>query len=242
LKFVERAVSKARGRALVYAGIGDTCLADSVAAANEYFRAGVDAVVAHPPVYFPLEPRELLAYFQALLDKLAGPLILYNIPSTTRVSIPLEVVAQLQGHPRLAGIKDSENDAKRLEELLTRFRGKTGFSIFIGVGSLMAKGLRLGAHGIVPSVGNLAPEVCRQLCASAVRGDWAEGERLATRMTAVAAIYQKNRTLGQSLAALKAAMHLRGLIQPHMLPPLLPVGKQELETVRAGLLELGLLN
>src|SRR5437016_5362951 len=39
LKSVERTVAKVKGRALVYAGIGDTCLEDSVTAASEYFRA-----------------------------------------------------------------------------------------------------------------------------------------------------------------------------------------------------------
>src|SRR5262249_22581523 len=131
LKIVQCAVDCVRSRALVYAGIGDTCLADSVAAANAYFRAGADAVVAQPPVYFPLQPNELRAYFEALLDRLDGPTLLYNIPSATRISIPLEVLSGLLDHPRLAGFKDSENDPKRLEELLGRFGDRPGFSIFI---------------------------------------------------------------------------------------------------------------
>src|SRR6266496_1309615 len=123
LKFVRDTVARVRGRALVYAGIGDTCLADSVQSAKQYFQAGVDAVVAQPPVYFPLQPHEVLACFQSLLAQLPGPMIIYNIPSTTRVSIPLDVVGQLMGHPRLVGMKDSENDPRRLEELIKRFGG-----------------------------------------------------------------------------------------------------------------------
>ena len=87
------------------------------------------------------------------------------MPMTTKVSIPLDVIGQLVGHPRLAGIKDSENNPKRLEELLQRFGGRPDFSIFVGVGALMEAGLQLGADGIVPSVGNLIPDVCRKLCA-----------------------------------------------------------------------------
>ena len=242
LRTVERTVARVRNRALVYAGIGDTCFADSVLAAKQYFRAGVDAVVAQPPVYFPLQPQELLGYFTSLLEAVAGPLIIYNIPSTTRASIPLEVLEKLLGHPRLAGFKDSENDAKRLEELLRRFGHAPGFSIFIGVGTFMAKGLKLGANGIVPSVGNLIPDVCHQLCASAPDGDGAESDRHAERMAAVAALYQKNRTLGQSLAALKAALQLQGLCSSHVFPPLLPLTEPELETMRAEMRQLHLLD
>jgi 4-hydroxy-tetrahydrodipicolinate synthase len=238
---VQRAVNQARGRALVYAGIGDTCLADSIAAANDYLRAGVAAVVAQPPVYFPLQPHELRAYFQALLDAVNGPVIIYNIPSTTRVSIPLDVVAQLQGHPRFVGIKDSENDRARHQELISRFGDAPGMSIFVGVGALMLEGLRGGAEGIVPSVGNLLPDACAGLCAAASRGDWAEANRHNERMSQAAAIYQKNRTLGQSLAALKAALHVRGLCEPGVLPPLLPLTQPEIEIIRGEMKQLELL-
>jgi 4-hydroxy-tetrahydrodipicolinate synthase len=242
LKFVQHTVARVGGRALVYAGIGDTCLADSVRSAKQYFQAGVDAVVAQPPVYFPLQPHELLAYFKSLLEQLPGPMIIYNIPATTRVSIPLDVVAQLKGHPRLVGMKDSENDPRRLEELIKRFGGDPEFAIFIGVGAFMSQGLKLGAEGIVPSVGNLIPEVCHQICASAAHGDWAETERHGTRMLVVAGLYQKDRTLGQSLAALKAALHVKGIIGPNMLPPLLPVSEAELQAIRAGMSALGLVH
>lgn len=241
LRMVERTVARVGGRALVYAGIGDTCLADSMQAGNEYLRAGADAVVALPPVYFPLQPQELLAYFQALLAAIEGPVILYNIPQTARVSIPLEVLEKLLGHPKLVGFKDSENDAARHEALIKRFGQQPAFSIFVGVGVLMASGLRQGAHGIVPSVGNLVPDTCQQFCDAALRGDWAAAEQAAARMNAVAALYQKGRTLGQSLAALKAALQLKGICGPHMLPPLLSLTASECDTLRTEMARLGLL-
>jgi 4-hydroxy-tetrahydrodipicolinate synthase len=162
------------------------------------------------------------------------------MPSTTNVSIPLEVIEQLIGHPRLVGIKDSENNPKRHEELLRRFGDRPGFSIFIGVGALMAGGLKQGAAGIVPSVGNLIPEVCRNLCASARRGDWAEAETHFSRMNTVAALYQNGRSLNESLATLKAAVHCRGLCEPYVLPPLHAVSTAELESLRRQMSQLHL--
>ncbi len=238
-RLVECTVARARRRAKIYVGIGDLNPRD-LPASNAYFHAGADAVVACPPVSFPSE--QLLPWFQSLLAGLEGPLLLYNMPSTRKVSIPLEVVAELVGHPKLAGMKDSENSPRRLEELLRRFGARPEFSIFVGVGALMARGLRLGAEGIVPSVGNLIPEVCRGLCACAQRGDWAEAELHARRMNAVSALYQNGRTLGQSLAALKAALFCRGLCSPHVLPPLLPLSETELQALRQEMLRLHLVN
>src|SRR5262249_35473861 len=144
-ELVERTVKRVHGRALVYAGIAGLHPHD-IKAGNEYFHAGADAVVACPPVRFKMD--SLLPWYHGLLDNLEGPLIIYNIPSTTEVSIPLSVVGELVAHPNLAGIKDSENNPRRLEELLLRFGKRPGFSIFVGVGALMARGLRLGANGI----------------------------------------------------------------------------------------------
>jgi dihydrodipicolinate synthase/N-acetylneuraminate lyase len=148
----------------------------------------------------------------------------------------------LLGHPRLAGIKDSENDPQRLEQLLQRFGGKQDFSVFVGVGALMEKGLKLGADGIVPSVGNLIPDVCQQLCVAAQKADWPKAERLGARMNAVASLYQKGRNLNESLAALKAAMHCRELCGTDVLPPLRKVSAAELEKIRSQMRELHLLN
>ncbi len=239
LRLVQQTVARANGRAKVFAGIGDAHPGEIVAG-NAYLRAGVDAVVSRPPVATPAA--DLFPWYQSLLDGLAGPLLLYNMPLTTKVSIPLDAVEKLMGHPRLAGIKDSENNPGRLEELLQRFGGRQNFSVFVGVGALMEKGLRLGADGIVPSVGNLIPDVCRKFCAAARNGDWIEAGDSYSRMNAVAALYQKGRTLNESLSALKAAMHLRGLCAPQVLPPLRNVPAAELEKIRLQMVELHLLN
>ena len=238
-RMVELTVAQTKGRARIFAGIGDAH-PEEIEAGNDYFRIGVDAVVSRPPVAIPAE--QILPWFRSLLDGLDGPLLLYNMPMTTKISIPLDAVAGLAGHPRLAGIKDSENNPKRLEELLQRFGGKPDFSVFVGVGALMERGLQLGADGIVPSVGNLIPEVCRDLCEAARNGDWTGTGTSHSRMSAVAALYQNGRTLNESLSVLKGALHLRGICTPHVLPPLKPLTEAQLKKLRNEMERLHLLN
>ncbi|HEV2691357.1 MAG TPA: dihydrodipicolinate synthase family protein [Verrucomicrobiae bacterium] len=240
-KLVELTVKRANKRTLIFVGLGDVRLAE-MDRVNEFFQVGADGVVAHPPISEKVPLEKLGGWFKTLLDRVAGPLLIYNMPATTGVSIPLDAVESLLGHPRLAGIKDSENNPQRVEELLKRFGGKKDFSVFIGVGALMEKGLKLGADGIVPSVGNLIPEVCHQLCVAAQTADWGAVESHYARMSAVAALYQKGRTLNESLAALKAAVHCRGLCTPDVLPPLLSLPKLEVEKIRTQMAELQLLN
>jgi 4-hydroxy-tetrahydrodipicolinate synthase len=234
---IEQTVARVKNRILVYAGLGDIQSGD-VSEANEFFRIGADAVVVHPPISNPVPAGELYGWYRALLDQLDGPVILYNMPPTTGVSIPLDAIEKLVSHPRVVGIKDSENNPKRLEELLRRCGGRSGFSIFVGVGALMQQGLRLGANGIVPSVGNLIPDVCQNLYLSARRGDWSRAENYFSQMNEVSALYQKGRTLNESLSVLKAAAHCRGLCEPHVLPPLLPLSASAMEKLRTQMSQL----
>lgn len=240
-RLVAQTVKRVDRRAVVFAGLGD--IRDTnLSEANEFFRAGADAVVAHPPISEKLAVRDLHHWYQKLLDHIQGPLVLYNMPMTTNVSIPLDTVEKLIGHPKLAGIKDSENNPERLEQLLLRCGGKNDFSVFVGVGALMEKGLKLGADGIVPSVGNLIPDVCRKLCAAAKKADWTQAGMFSTRMNVIAALYQEGRTLNESLSVLKAAMSCRGLCSPHVLRPLRPLTESQIKELRIEMERLHLLN
>ena len=78
-----------------------------------------------------------------------------------------------------------------------------------------------------------------QLYQAAGAGDWATAEKLQRQLDTIGAVFQHTRTLGQSLAALKAGLGLRGLCGPAMVPPLLPLSPADQEAVRAELRQLG---
>lgn len=235
LTLIEVAVKHAAGRAVVFAGIGDNSFAQSVALAHGAFSAGADAVVAHLPSYYPIGPVDIEAYFQALVAQVDGPMYLYNIPQTTRLSIPLEVVERLSRDPRIPGIKDSEPDAARQEQVAAQFAGREDFAVFCGSIGFTATALRAGADGYVPSVGNIAPRLTREAMDRWFAGDITGAGQALQRMTAISAVYQKGRTLGESLRRLKAALEAQALGSRHMLPPLRDCTDADVADVRAQL-------
>jgi len=239
-RLVQLAVEESNKRTFVYAGINGSSAAESVATGNKYLRMGVDAVVAHIPARFEQHPQAVLKYFSELCEGLEGDLILYNIPLTTNLSLPIELCKETARRPRVIGLKDSENNAVRMVQLLRELGDQQGFSIFIGTGPLMAKGLLLGAEGIVPSVGNIAPGLCRELYDSAVRGDVSGTEALHRRFMEMSNLYQNGRELGHSIAMLKAAMSWMGLCGGSMLPPLKPVNEAESLELRERMIAAGL--
>ena len=232
---VSAALRGAAGRVPVYAGIGDNCLADSVAAGQRYLKRGVAAVVAHMPSYYPIAPEDMLNYFQLLHEGLKGPLMLYNIPQTTRMSLPLDIVERLSELPRVVGFKDSEAAPGRLEETARRFGGRANFKILMGVASLSTTALRAGFDGLVPSSGNLVPELWQRFWKHASAGRWTEAEVLQEQLDSISRVLQGDRGLGGYLAALKIALAAQQICFPTVLPPLRTLQPEEQTQVEADL-------
>lgn len=232
-RLIAATVAHVGERAGVYAGISSNCLADSVAAAKACARLGVDAVVAHLPTYYVLDAEEQFAYFDALADRIGLPLLLYDIPVTTHMVIPVEIVERLSRHPNIVGIKDSGGDVAHLTMLLERLGdGRADFAVLVGASVLSAQGLALGADGIVPSQGNLIPALCRALYDRAVEGDRDGAEAHQQRIDALTRLFVEGRSLAQSLGALKAMMGALDLCGPDVLPPLRPLSAEEQEALR----------
>ncbi len=229
------ALRRAEGRALVFAGIGDNSFDHSVALADAAFALGAYAVVGQLPSYYAISPAEMETYFRALADRVPGPMYLYNIPQTTHASIPLDVIERLSTHPRIAGLKDSEPDARRQEGVAARFARREDFAVFCGSIAFTAAAMRAGADGFVPSVGNIAPRLTRQAMDQWMAGGEEAAAGSLQKMAQLAAVYQKGRSLGESLSALKGAIEAMGLGSRHMLPPLRDCSESEIAGLRAEL-------
>lgn len=232
-QMVKLTVEQMAHRLPVYAGITDNCLANTLMAATEYARLGVDALVAHLPSYYPLGEAEIREWFLRLADNSPLPLFLYNIPVTTHHSIPLPVVQELLQHPRVAGIKDSEGDVTRQTAELKILQTDPVRSFFCGASALAMTTLTQGADGLVPATANFAPAVYTQLCHTVNSGDHAAAEACQHRQDRLTELYLKRgRPLAQNIAALKGLMWATGLCGSTVLAPLRTLDEAQLQMLK----------
>ncbi len=224
---VETAVAARSGQMLIYAGLTGNCFTEQVRQAEVYTALGADVIVATLPTYYALTEAQMYDYYKTLADCITGPLMLYNILATTHMSIPVDIIRQLADHPNIVGLKDSERDMERMAQCIEIAQGRDDFAYFCGWAAQSAHSLELGGNGIVPSTGNYVPGMFSQLFEAAVHGDTEEANRLQEETDKVAKIYQKDRTLGQSLTALKVMMSTKGLCEPWMLMPLTRLSAEE---------------
>lgn len=222
-RLVEAAVKAKAKNQCIYAGLVGNQVDDLIHRGNLYISSGADCVVATLPSYYGLTPNQMTLFYKTLADEIYGPLMMYNIKATTQMSIPLEVVTELSSHPNIWGLKDSERDVERMELLIKTYKNNPNFSYFCGWGAQSAGSLKLGADGIVPSTGNYVPEMYKNLYEAAINQDWEVCDTWQNKTDIVAQQYQKDKTLGESLAVLKALMHKKELCNKTMMPPLTEV-------------------
>ncbi len=220
LKFARFMVEKYSGAATIYAGVADNCAAKATELANSFFDVGIDVTAVHLPSYYPIADYQIEKYFESIINRVDGPVILYNITATTKLSIPLEVIEKFSHDPKVVGLKDSERDIDRFYKAIDSFKDRSDFSYFIGWGAKCAEGLLRGADGMVPSTGNFCPSMYAEMYEATLNSDEENTFRLQKETDEIALIYQKDRKLSESLAALKVMMNTAGLCEKNVLQPL----------------------
>jgi dihydrodipicolinate synthase/N-acetylneuraminate lyase len=153
--------------------------------------------------------------------------MIYNIRSTTHMSIPVELVKKLSRHQNIIGLKDSERDVDRLDNL-TEFAQQTpGFYYLVGWAARSVYAMKAGADGIVPSTANVFPELYLDLYRAAVSGNMEEAELLQSLTDELSAVYQKDKLLSQALPALKVMLEELGICRAYCISPCYPLDQEE---------------
>jgi dihydrodipicolinate synthase/N-acetylneuraminate lyase len=205
---------------LLYAGIGSNVLAESIEFAAYCCLHAVDVLVATLPSYYALTEKQILQYFNTLADNISLPLFIYNIPVTTHMSIPLPTIDELSKHENVVGVKDSERSEERMNESLKLWKDRPDFHYILGWAVKSADALLLGADGLVPSTGNLYPEIYADMLKAFEQDDKDKLFAMQKLSDDYGALYQSNRTLGESLLELKTLMNKKGLCEAVVMPPL----------------------
>jgi dihydrodipicolinate synthase/N-acetylneuraminate lyase len=240
-ELVTRACRAVAGRVPVLVGITDTAFEESVALARHAADCGAAAVVAAPPYYMPLAQPELLEYLTHLAARLPLPLMLYNMPSCTKVSFEPETVVAAAAISGIVGLKDSSGDLayfRRVRELL---RGKPEFALFMGPEERLAEAMELGASGGVTGGANICPGLYVGLYEAAVAGDYARVELLHRRVLALsAALYRLGGHGSSYLKGVKGALACLGICDDFLAEPFHRFREPERERLRKQLAGLGL--
>jgi len=214
--------------AWLVAGTGAESTRQTVQLTKAAAEEGADAVLVRPPGYFAnaVNPATLAGHFRAVADASPIPVLLYNIPKYTHLPLAAGLLQQLDGHERIAGVKDSSGDLKNL----AAYRAAVpSWTVFAGSASLLYAALELGCQGGVIGVACFAPRLCVSLVAAFQNGDRVVAGRMQERVGPL----DKEIVGKWGPAGVKAAMDAVGLYGGPPRAPLAPISATDRERIAA---------
>lgn len=233
-ELVRFTVQASRGRMKVIAGVGSNNTRTALKYAQNARYAGADGILMVTPFYNKSTQKGLIEHFSYVADRVEIPMILYNVPSRTGISISAETYKVLSRHPNINGIKEASGDFS----LIAKVRSLCGDDLYIWSGNddntvpMMA----LGALGVISVASNIVPAVTAKLCALCLEGDF----------TAATELYGKYAKLFSALfietnpIPVKAAMKLMDMDSGLLRLPLVEIGEENLAKLKEVMRDCGL--
>ncbi len=221
VELVRRVVEVCGGRALVLAGITGNYTGHVVSLGRELLDLGVDGFIIAPPYYFKVGEESLIKHYGEAALRLDAPIIIYNIPSTTGINIPVNVLRRLAlEHDNIVGAKLTVDSLSYLRLVIEEVKGvRKDFSVLSGTTEYLIPNLILGGDGGVLALANVVPSLIKSLIKSWFEGRVEEALRLYREAVKLSKIYYICRSIP---AGIKHALNSIGApIKPVVRPPLM---------------------
>jgi len=236
-KVLAAVVKAAAGRVPVICGVAQSQLAAARADVIAASELGAVAVLVAPPFYYPIDQPTVLAFYRQLAEGSPRPVLIYNIPQNTKVVIEPATVATLAREGAVVGIKDSSRDFEYFQNVCIETRDMPDFRIFTGSDTMLLASLAMGGAGTICGGANIAPGWVVRIFDEFERGDLnaarSHQDELIELVVAIRA--------GVFPSAIKAALHLQGICDQWLVPPVAPLDEASVARLRERLHGWGLL-
>jgi 4-hydroxy-tetrahydrodipicolinate synthase len=171
-EMLKAAIEHVRKRVPVLVGVAEYTTAMACRWSAEAAKLGADGLMVLPPMVYKSDPRETMAHFRTVARASNLPVMVYNNPPTYGVDITPEMFADLADEPRLACIKESSDNPRRITDIINLTGDR--YVLFSGVDDLVLESILLGAVGWVSGLVNAFPAENRLLWDLATAGKWSE--------------------------------------------------------------------
>lgn len=150
-----RAMMPVRGSLDLILGVATPSLSEAVWSCKQAAKIGAAAALVMAPGYFREAPESgIQSWFEALMDQAELPILVYNFPQRTGVTLSPELMGMLGRHDRMAGAKDSSGEISNLAAYAAVLPGK---ALFVGNESLLLDALTAGWTGTISGAANVLP-------------------------------------------------------------------------------------
>lgn len=238
-RFAEAAVKVVAGRVPVTIHVSALAVEDTMELARHAQKIGADGVLAITPYFWNPSPEAIYDYFVRLCTAIELPVISYNSPSyLAGVEITGELMSRLiERLPNFVGVKEASfNSEKFLELSRVALALRPDFAMLTGVEYLIPS-VPLGGVGSYSAAGSICPNLCNELFAACVAGDWPRARELQYKLSRIWLLFRD-----QYPSSLKGGMVIMGRPVGPTRAPLPTATPERRQFIRSQLEELGVLD
>jgi 4-hydroxy-tetrahydrodipicolinate synthase len=209
-------------------------------------QGGASALLVFPPAPFTLgqTPAMAVEHFKRIADATSLPLIVFQYPLATGQGYPREtLLAMIEAVPTIRAIKDWAGNVQQHEMQIRALQSlKRPVNVLTTHSAWLLSSLVLGCNGLLSGSGSVIPDLQAALFQAVQRNDLAEARRLNDRIYPLARVFYAEPWADMHNRMKEALVLLGRLSRAVVRPPLVKLGRAEIDRIRAALVEVGLLS
>ena len=235
LAAIKAIIDAADKRVPVIAGTGGNDTAHSIYLSQEAEKLGADALLIITPYYNKANKSGLRKHFVSIANSVKLPIILYNVPSRTKVNIPPALVADLARNvDNIVALKEACGDLAQVAEVCRLV--PDDFAVYSGNDDSILPLLSLGGSGVISVLANVCPRETHDLVAKFFEGDIEGSRKLQLGMKPlIDALF-----IEVNPVPVKTAVNLLGFNVGDLRLPLAEMEEEDLEVLKRELVNWGL--
>jgi 4-hydroxy-tetrahydrodipicolinate synthase len=204
VRVTEIVMDENKGRLPIYVGTGCVTTAETIALTQKAKDLGADAVSIVCPYYAAANQNGLYNHFKAVAEAVDIPILLYNIPARTGVSLDVKTVEKLAQIKNIVGVKDSSGNFDNILKYIEAT--PDDFSVLSGNDSLILWSLLAGGKGGIAGCANVLPKELARIYDKFVEGDMAGAKAAQSSIRPLREVFR----LGNPNSIIKRATELMG--------------------------------
>jgi len=221
-------------RVPVIAGTGSNSTEEALVLTKSAKEAGADGALLITPYYNKPTPEGQYLHYEKIAKAVDIPIILYNVPSRTGISILPQTVARLSKIDNIVAIKEASGSIDQVNAIIDL----CDIIVLSGEDALTLPMMALGAKGVISVAANVVPKHMAMMVKSFLDGNLEESRKIHFKLFPLfkALFYETNPI------PIKTALGMMGKIDPQLRLPLCEMRKENAERLRRVLTDIGIMS
>ncbi|MCK5160926.1 MAG: 4-hydroxy-tetrahydrodipicolinate synthase, partial [Candidatus Aureabacteria bacterium] len=232
-KVIEIVIDEVKKKVPVIAGTGSNNTAEAIEYTRHAYEAGADGALVITPYYNKPTQEGLYSHFKAIAGEVSIPIVIYNVPGRTGISIEPETVARLSELSNIVAIKEASGKMDQVTKIISL----CGITVLSGDDSMTMPIMAVGGTGVISVVANIVPSDVRALTAAMEEGNCERARELHYKLFNLCKVM----FIETNPIPIKTAMAMKGLIKEEFRLPLVSPSEKSRAIIKAQIEEYGIL-